>query len=59
MRSLPLSIALITVLVLNVGVALAQSEFRAEGPTEPVKLLPRQEGAVTVTFDMVPTSMSV
>ena len=45
-------------LVHMLPVAFAQSEFRAIGPTEPVKLPPRQQGAVTVTFDLVPTSMS-
>lgn len=41
-----------------VPVASAESAFRAEGPTEPVKLPPRQAGAVTVTFDLLPTTMS-
>jgi hypothetical protein len=53
---------LVVILCLVVGhaipVAAAQSEFRAIGPTEPVKLPPRQKGAVKVTFDLVPTSMS-
>jgi hypothetical protein len=38
-------------------VALAQSEFQAVGPSQPVKLPPEQKGAVKVTFDLVPTRM--
>jgi len=52
------AVAMCLSLVLEIPVAAAQSEFRAEGPTEPVKLPPRQKGAVTVTFDLIPTTMS-
>ena len=36
-----------------------QSEFRATGPTEPVKIERREmRGAIKVTYDLLPTSMS-
>lgn len=40
------------------SIGAAESEFRATGPRMPVKLPPREKGAVQVTFDLVPTSMS-
>jgi hypothetical protein len=52
-----MAVGLCVCLVHAIPVA-AQSEFTAVGPTEPVKLPPRQQGAVKVTFDLVPTSMS-
>lgn len=54
---------LLVTVVLGVGwlfspvVCLAQSEFSATGPIEPVKLPPQKKGAVKVTFDLVPTRM--
>lgn len=39
--------------------ASAQSEFKAEGPTQPTKLERREmRGAIKVTYDLLPTSMS-
>jgi len=45
--------------VCMIPAASAQSEFKAIGPTEPVKLDRREmRGAIKVTYDLLPTSMS-
>ena len=41
-----------------VPAASAESVFGAEGPTEPVRLPPKSKVSVTVTFDLIPTTMS-
>jgi len=52
-------VALCVGVVHEIPVAAAQSEFRAEGPTEPVRLGRREmRGAIKVTYDLLPTSMS-
>lgn len=53
-----LAVALCEGLVHATAAEAARSEFTAVGPTEPVKLPPQQKGAVTVTFDLLPTTMS-
>jgi hypothetical protein len=52
-----LIIACFLVIIVTMNQALAQ-KFEAVGPTYPVKQQPMEVGAVKVTFDLLPTTMS-
>ena len=52
------TVAVCLAFVNAIQVATAQTKFMATGPTQPVRQPPGQQGAVKVTFDLLPTTMS-